>query len=47
MFGIVSQAHITEELRKPEGHFNTQISRHSLETALALDAWLRLHGLSA
>ncbi|AZC24768.1 MULTISPECIES: asparagine synthase (glutamine-hydrolyzing) [Pseudomonas] len=47
VFGIVSQAHITEELRKPEGHFNTQISRHSLETALALDAWLRLHGLSA
>ncbi|MFG9942131.1 hypothetical protein ACG3RN_12605, partial [Pseudomonas aeruginosa] len=31
----------------PEGYFNTQVSRHNLETALALEGWLRLYGLSA
>ncbi|PMY66407.1 MULTISPECIES: asparagine synthase (glutamine-hydrolyzing) [Pseudomonas] len=46
VFGIISHAYMAEELRQPEGHFNTQMSRHSLETALALDAWLRLHGIS-
>ncbi|MBC2658265.1 asparagine synthase (glutamine-hydrolyzing) [Pseudomonas sp. MSSRFD41] len=46
VFGIVSHAHVTEELRQPEGYFNTQMSRHGLETALALDAWLRSHGLA-
>ncbi len=47
VFGIVSHAHVAQELSQPEGHFNTQMSRHSLETALALDAWLRSHGLAA
>lgn len=47
VFGIVSREFLAAELEHPEGYFNTQVSRHNLETALALEGWLRLYGLSA
>ena len=42
VFGIVSREFLAAELEHPEGYFNTQVSRHNLETALALEGWLRV-----
>jgi len=45
-FQVIDRARLTAELRKPEGYFNSQLRRNNLETALALDAWLREYRLA-
>ena len=45
-FQVIDRARLAAELRKPEGYFNSQLRRNNLETALALDAWLREYRLA-
>jgi len=46
VFQIIDHGRLAAELRQPSGYFNSQLRRNNLETALALDAWLRDYRLS-
>ncbi|WP_449433003.1 asparagine synthase (glutamine-hydrolyzing) [Pseudomonas putida] len=46
VFQVIERARLSAELQQPEGHFNSQLRRNNLETALALDTWLRDYGLA-
>lgn len=46
VFQVIDRGRLAGELRQPEGYFNSQLRRNNLETALALDAWLREYGLT-
>ncbi|KNB50245.1 asparagine synthase (glutamine-hydrolyzing) [Streptomyces caatingaensis] len=43
-FDVVDATGLSRLLRQPEGYFNTQLRRNSMETALFLDEWMRGHG---
>ncbi|MFJ4430677.1 asparagine synthase (glutamine-hydrolyzing) [Pseudomonas sp. NPDC089395] len=45
-FQVIDRARLAAELRQPEGYFNSQLRRNNLETALALDTWLREYRLA-
>ncbi|CAM3589814.1 Asparagine synthetase [glutamine-hydrolyzing] 3 [Pseudomonas reidholzensis] len=46
VFAVIERGRLAAQLNQPEGYFNSQLRRNNLETALALDAWLRLYGLA-
>jgi len=46
VFQVVDHSGLAAELRQPEGYFNSQLRRNNLETALALDTWLREYRLT-
>lgn len=46
VFQVIDHGRLAAELRQPSGYFNSQLRRNNLETALALDAWLRDYRLS-
>ncbi|MNM20494.1 Asparagine synthetase [glutamine-hydrolyzing] 3 [compost metagenome] len=46
VFQVIDHRRLQDELGKPEGYFNSQLRRNNLETALALDSWLRGYGLA-
>ncbi|WAB95684.1 asparagine synthase (glutamine-hydrolyzing) [Pseudomonas putida] len=46
VFQVIDHGRLGAELHQPEGYFNTQLRRNNLETALALDAWLREYRLA-
>lgn len=46
VFQVIDRAQLAAQLNQAQGYFNSQLRRNNLETALALDAWMRLHGLA-
>jgi len=46
VFAVIDRGRLAAELRQAEGYFNSQLRRNNLETALALDAWLREYRLT-
>ncbi|MFJ4347738.1 asparagine synthase (glutamine-hydrolyzing) [Pseudomonas sp. NPDC089401] len=46
VFQVIDRGRLASELRQPEGYFNSQLRRNNLETALALEAWLRDYRLA-
>jgi len=46
VFQFIDRARLAAELQHAEGHFNSQLRRNNLETALALAAWLREYRLA-
>ncbi|AVD90470.1 MULTISPECIES: asparagine synthase (glutamine-hydrolyzing) [unclassified Pseudomonas] len=46
VFQIIDHRRLACELQQPQGYFNSQLRRNNLETALALDTWLREYGLT-
>ncbi|MFJ4156123.1 asparagine synthase (glutamine-hydrolyzing) [Pseudomonas sp. NPDC089752] len=46
VFQVIDRGRLAAELRQPEGYFNSQLRRNNLETALALDTWLRDYRLA-
>ena len=45
-FAVIDRAQLITQLDHAEGYFNSQLRRNNLETALALDTWLRHNQLS-
>ncbi|MFK0310328.1 asparagine synthase (glutamine-hydrolyzing) [Pseudomonas sp. NPDC090233] len=46
VFQVIDRGRLAAELHQPEGFFNSQLRRNNLETALALDTWLREYRLT-
>ncbi|MFC9222464.1 asparagine synthase (glutamine-hydrolyzing) [Streptomyces hygroscopicus] len=46
VFQIVDANGLARILARPEGYFNTQLRRNSMETALYLDTWMREYGIT-
>ncbi|AXM94784.1 asparagine synthase (glutamine-hydrolyzing) [Pseudomonas plecoglossicida] len=46
VFEFIDRARLAAELQQAAGHFNSQLRRNNLETALALAAWLREYRLA-
>ncbi|MFF7489667.1 asparagine synthase (glutamine-hydrolyzing) [Streptomyces luteogriseus] len=45
-FDVVDAGELTRLLEHPQGHFDTQLRRNGLETALCLDRWMREYGIA-
>ncbi|WDY55572.1 asparagine synthase (glutamine-hydrolyzing) [Pseudomonas sp. PSKL.D1] len=45
-FQVIDRVRLATQLQQPQGYFNSQLRRNNLETALALDAWLREYRLA-
>ncbi len=46
VFQVVDAAALARLLDRPEGHFDTQLRRNGMETALYLDAWMDRYALT-
>jgi asparagine synthase (glutamine-hydrolysing) len=46
VFQIIDRTHLRRELDQPMSHFNSQLKRNNLETALSLAAWLKDYKLA-